>query len=204
MQNVPSKKLIVTQIIFIFVLPIVLLYFGILSENWRIPLLSVSALLLFGIIHHEDWTHEELGLDNKNFFKALPPYFYFTLAGVLVLVAVSLKANFPDVDTKAFFVRTFSLFIPVSFFQEFAFRTFLIPRLKKIFYSRNTVIIVNAILFSFIHIIYPNLAISIPITFISGLIFARLYLKYPNLWLVTLSHMALNLTAVLLGFFYIK
>ncbi|MFZ2072706.1 MAG: type II CAAX endopeptidase family protein [Minisyncoccia bacterium] len=203
-MHLPSKRLIITQIFIIFVLPVVVLYFNILSSDWRIVLLAVSSLFIYGIIRHEHWTHEDMGIRHDNLTKAFLFYLFFTVLGIGFLFLLDHKINMPDIDTKIFFIKTFVFFLPISFFQEFAFRSFLIPRLKQIFTSSYVVVLVNALLFTLIHVIYPNLGIGLPIAFVSGIFFAWLYLKYPNLLLVSWSHAALNLTAVILGFFHIS
>lgn len=203
MQNIPSKKIIWAQIFIIFILPVFILYFKILPLNWRIVLLTVSAIFIYGIIHHEKWTHEEMGLHLNNFKKALPFYLSFTIIAFCFLFLIAWKFNIPDIDTRIFIIKSWAFFIPVSLFQEFAFRSFLIPRLKAIFSDKITIILVNAVLFTLIHIIYPNLGVGLPLAFISGIFFAWLYLKYPNFLLISISHAILNITAVLLGFFAI-
>jgi len=55
-------------------------------------------------------------------------------------------------------------------------------------------------LFALPHAMYPHPEINTPIAFVGGLWFAVLYLVYPNLLLISLSHAALNFTAVLYGF----
>jgi membrane protease YdiL (CAAX protease family) len=204
MNNLPSKNLIITQIVLIFVLPVALLYFDILSEGWRIVLLAICSLLIYGIIRHENWTHEDLGLRDDNIMKSLPYYLFFTIIGSVLLLFIANRAGIYAIDTPGFFIRTLALFLPISFFQEFAFRSFLIPRLKSVFNNSFLVIFSNAVLFSIIHIIYPSINIGLPITFVGGIFFAWLYLKYPNFLLVSLAHSALNITAVLLGFFNIS
>lgn len=203
MNNIPSKRLIILQTFLIFVLPVALLYFKIVPSSLRILLLLIDSLIIYGIIRHENWTHEDMGLEHHNFKQALPAYAFFTFLGVIFLFIIEHNVNLPDIDTRAFYIKTFAFFIPISFFQEFAFRSFLVPRLKEIFSNDYTVIIVNALLFTLIHVIYPNIGIGLPIAFVSGIFFTWLYIKYPNLLLVSLSHIVLNLTAVLLGFFYI-
>jgi len=204
MENKPSKRLIIVQIFLIFILPIALLHFKILPVDWRVGLLVISALFIYGIIRHEHWTHEDMGIRHDNFKKALPFYFFFTVLSIGVLFLLDYKVGMPDINTKMFYLKTFIFFLPISFFQEFAFRSFLIPRLKEVFKNTYVIIFSNAVLFTLIHIIYPNLGISIPIAFVSGIFFAWLYWKYPNLLLISLSHAVLNATAVLLGFFHIS
>lgn len=200
-MHLPSKRLILAQIFVIFILPVLLLYFKILPVSWRMILLSVSCIFIYGIINHEKWTHEEMGLRLDNFKKALPFYLIYTFIAFGLLFLIAWKFQIPDIDSKILIIKSWAFFIPISFAQEFAFRSFLMPRLKAIFDHPFTIILTNALLFTLIHIIYPNLGIGLPLAFISGLFFAWLYLKYPNLLLVSISHAILNITAVLLGFF---
>jgi membrane protease YdiL (CAAX protease family) len=145
-----------------------------------------------------------MGLHIHNYKKAIPFYAAFTFIGVLILFFISYKVGLKDIDTKIFFIKTFAFFIPISIFQEFAFRSFLIPRLKIIYKNELFIIFFNAILFTLIHIIYPNWGVGLPLAFFSGIFFAWLYIKYPNLILVSIAHAVLNITAVLLGFFVIN
>ncbi len=203
MTNIPSKRLILTQIFIIFVLPVFLLYFNIVSISWRMIFLAISSLIIYGIIRREEWSYEEMGLRYDNFKKAMPFYLVFVIIGALALFFIDNKLNLPDVDTTSRIIRTWIFFIPISVFQEFAFRSFLIPMLKKLYDNNYIVILINAILFTLIHVIFPNLGIGLPLAFVSGILFAWLYIKYPNLVLISLAHSVLNIIAVLLGFFVV-
>ena len=203
MKNLPSKRLILVQIFLIFILPVFLIYFNILPVSWRMILLAACSLLIYGIIRREEWSFEEMGLHHHNYKKAIPFYASFTALGVLILFFINHQLDPHDIESRIFFIKTFAFFVPISFFQEFAFRVFLIPRLKMLYKNEFFVIFFNAILFTLIHIIYPNLGVGLPLAFFSGIFFAWLYIKYPNLVLVSISHAILNVTAVLLGFFTI-
>ena len=204
MTKIPPRKIIIAQIFLIFVLPVLLLYFKVLPTSWRIILLALNALFLYGIITREHWTQAEMGIHLHNVKKSLPFYLFFTVLGVVALLLIDHKMNLPDLDTRSLIVRTWIFFVPISFFQEFAFRAFLIPRLKEVYKNIYIIILINATLFTLMHIIYPNLGIGLPIAFVSGVFFAWLYLKHPNLLLITISHSILNIFAVLLGFFTMR
>ena len=199
----PLRGYIMAQIFLIFILPVMLLYFKIVSDNWRMVLLMISALIIYGIIRHENWTHKEMGVRYDNIKKAFPYYLFFTVLGFATLIFLGHKVGMPDIDTEIFFIKTFVLFLPISFFQEFTFRSFLMTRLQELFKNQYYIIFINALLFTLMHIIYPSLGIILPMVFVSGVLFAWLYLKYPNLILISISHAILNVTAVLLGFFYL-
>ena len=191
------------QTVFFFVLPIVLLYFRIIPLAARIPVLLVFSLLIYGVIRKEKWTEKDLGISLHNARKALPLYLIATLAALAVIV-VSAHGLGAD-GTQHWWTRTHFLFmfIVVSFFQEFAFRGFLMPVLGKIFPDAFTVIVINALLFAGMHVIYPALIVGLPVAFVGGLFFAMLYHKYPNLLLVSISHCVLNFALVYFGLFVI-
>ena len=205
MDNLPSKRLAIIQILVIFVLPVLLLYFKVVPPSWRMIFLAISALLIYGIIRHEHWTYEDMGIRHDNFKKGLPFYLFFTVLGLLVLFFINHKIDVTVyTHAKLFQLDTFIFFLPSSFFQEFAFRSFLMPKLRLIFENNYYVIFANALLFAFMHIIYAGMSIIMPLLIVLGIFLAWLYQKYPNLILISLAHSALNVTAVSLGFFSIS
>lgn len=204
MVNIPSKKIILAQIFIIFILPVFLIYFNIISISWRIVLLAACSLIIYGIITREKWSYEEMGIHHDNFKKAIPFYLFFIIIGAFALFFLDYKLHMPDIDTPSHILRTWIFFIPISVFQEFAFRSFLIPRLKELYNNNYIIILFNAVLFTLLHIIFPNLGIGLPLAFVSGIFFAWLYIKYPNLILISIAHSVLNIIAVLLGFFVVS
>lgn len=125
-------------------------------------LLAISALFIYGIITREKWNYEEMGLRHDNFKKAIPFYLFFTIIGIILLFLISHKLNIPSLKDKSYIIQTWIFFIPISVFQEFAFRSFLISRLKILYTNNLVIILINAILFTLIHIIYPNWGLVYP------------------------------------------
>ena len=200
-MNSHSRSIVLTQIFLIFILPILLLYFNIAGSGWRLFFLCVSSLLIYGIVKYENWDHFKLGLRHDNFKKAIPVYSVFTILAVGFIFWLDSQFMIGSPSSGPVILQKLLFFLPISFMQEFAFRAFLIPRLQILFKDAFTIVFVNTLLFTFIHIIYPGLGIVLPLTFLGGIFFAILYLKYPNLLLIGLSHSAINIVAVLLGFF---
>ena len=191
------------EIIFFFVLPITLLYFHIIPISSRLYVLLIFSLLIYGIIKKQHWTNEDLGLTTKNLKEYLPPYIIATTIAFVAIVTVVRHLGYHHVDhwwTQPHFLYLFAV---VSFFQEFTFRGFLMPLLKKVFPDSFTIITVNALLFAGMHSIYPFPYIGLPFAFIAGLFFAIMYHKFPNLILVSVSHAILNFLVVWFGFFTI-
>jgi membrane protease YdiL (CAAX protease family) len=198
-----EKELVLYQIFFIFVLPIALLVFGIIPLEWRMLVLCVAMLFMYGIIQNEKISDSTMGI-SLSFKKQLLPYLIFTLIGAIVFVKLS---NFLSINPNIVWwqhAHFLFLFIPVSLLQEIAYRGFLFPKLKELTKSPLVIIFVNTILFTILHAIYPMPNLMLPVAFISGLALAVMYRFYPNLILISLSHAVLNFIAVLHGFFFFK
>lgn len=197
-----DKELTLYQIFFIFILPIALLVFGIVPIAWRMLVLCVSMLFMYGVIQNEKISDETMGLSKKTFKKSLIPYLVFTLVGAFVFVRLSdvLEIN-PNVVWYEHAHFLF-LFLPVSLLQEIAYRGFLFPKLRVLNQKWWVVIGANAVLFTILHVIYPTPGIMLPVAFFSGIALAVMYRYYPNLLLISFSHAVLNFIAVLHGFFF--
>ncbi len=201
-ENKALREQRALQIFAIFIVPPLCIYFNVLNKDWRLMILFVATILLFGIIRKEQWTLSDLGITSRTPLKYLLPYLVATLAAVTLIVQFS-EEILPFGPEADWWHRSHFLwiFLVISFLQEFAFRGFLMPALRDLFSHRITVIVSNAALFSFMHIMYPFPVVSLPLAFLAGLLFAFLYDRYPSLVLVTLCHAVLNFTAVLYGFF---
>ena len=189
------------QIFFIFIIPVFLLVTNIIPTSIRIFVLLFGVIMIYGITWKESWSYQDFGLRVDNFKKSIFPYTIFTSIGVVGIILVANFLGYSPQDgwfEKAHFLY---IFLIVSILQEFAFRSFLVPILKDIFPENFFVIITNALLFMFIHVIYPVPLYGLLISFMGGILFAWLYIKHPNLYLISISHAILNFTAVLYGFF---
>ena len=114
------------------------------------------VLIALIIISSDNWTLFDLGIRFDNFKIGLIPYSLFTLIGILALLLTSkiLKLK-PD---KNFYKQKHFIFgfIILSILQEFLFRSFLIPKLSLLINIEILIILINAVLFTFMHIIYFN------------------------------------------------
>jgi membrane protease YdiL (CAAX protease family) len=201
LSRMQGSELAIVQVFFLFVTPIALLYFHIVPIEARIPMLLVFSLWMYGIVKKEKWTERDFGLSLKTITPALPAYITATGIALVAIMYMAVVRNMPPAShwwTKPHFLF---LFLVVSFFQEFAFRGFLMPVLHRITKDALSIILINATLFAFMHAIYPFPTVALPLAFAGGLFFAGMYYRYPNLILVSLSHAILNFAAVWYGFF---
>ena len=198
-----EKEIVWVQILYLFIFPILLLYFKILPGNFRFILLLAVALLLYGIVKHAHWTHKDLGI-KKHFMKDIVPYSLFTLGGVLFIIWLAqIVPHSPFLEWEDN-IKFLLLFIPLSVLQEIIFRGILMNMLERTFSSAIFIIVLNASVFAMMHVIYLNSIFVLPMTFIAGIGFAWMYYQYKNLALISVSHTILNFVAMILGFFVIR
>lgn len=194
------------EILFIFVLPPLLIRFKVVSVYSRWGLFALALAFLARMLLYEGWTLARLGVRSDNLAAGFLPYLIFTLLGVLVIkftAKILKRKSLEDWWTDPYFL--YAIFIPISIVQEVAYRSFLIPELQKIIPSVSLVVIVNAFIFTLLHIIYPNYGyLLLPLAFVGGLAFAIMYINWSNLILISAAHSALNFYAVKYGFFSVR
>jgi membrane protease YdiL (CAAX protease family) len=204
MENTKTQKeLVLVQIVFLYIIPVLLLYFGLVSDNLRVLMLLAVVSLLFGIVKHAKWTYADLGI-TSDFMKDIVPYSIFTIGGVGFLIWLSQVVPHDPFLEWWESLRFLLLFIPISVLQEILFRGILMNFLRRAFTSPIFIIALNAAVFAFMHVIYLNSTFVLPFTFIAGVGFAWMYYQYKNLVLISISHTILNFVAVALGFFVIR
>lgn len=71
--------------------------------------------------------------------------------------------------------------------QEFIFRTFFFHRYKDFFYYRNSDILLSALAFSLLHMVYGNW-LAIGLSFGGGILFGMTYKRTQSLFWVTIEH----------------
>lgn len=195
-----EKELVWVQILYLYVAPTILLYFGVIPPQFRVVMLLGVSLIMLGIIRHAHWTHEDIGI-SRPYLKGLLPYAIFTAVGVLITFSLTKVA--PHIPLVEWWedVKFLLLFIPISVLQEVVFRGVLMNMLRRAFKSPVFIILLNSVVFALMHVIYIHSAFVLPFTFIAGIGFATMYYFYPNLVLISASHTILNFTAMILGFF---
>jgi len=198
-----EQELVWVQILYLFIIPILLLYFNVLPDSLHIPMLFTITLLMYGIVKYEKWSSLDLGIF-KHFLKDITPYLIFTIVGVGFLFWLSkISTHNPLLDWWNNY-KFLALFIPISVTQEIVFRGVLMKMLRNVFTNPAFIIILNASLFALMHVIFSNATFILPLTFIAGIGFAWIYYRYPNLILISISHCILNFIAMIFGFFVIK
>ncbi len=198
-----SKKEIFFQIFLIFVVPILCINLGIISISFRVPLLIILVSVLVIVLFKESWTFSMLGIRRQSLGKYFIPYLIFTAVGVFAVTQLGEKIGQEEIIRWWTYDHFLYLFFVVSLFQEVAYRGYLVPALGKLALKPPHLLWANVLLFTLLHTIFPHPLIALPLAFVAGLSFALMYMKYPNLPLIIISHSILNFATVLYGFFVV-
>ena len=127
----------------------------------------------------------------------------FTVVSVSGLIGIATLLGTSGNVGANLYILFLAWSLPIAIVQEFLYRGFLMRELRLTRMRIAAVIIVNALLFTFLHIIYNPPLIILPMTLIGGIGFAWMYTRYPNLVLIAISHSILNFFAIWCGFFRI-
>lgn len=199
-----SKREIFWQIIIIFIIPIILIQTGVIPISQRFITLTIITVLFISVLITEKWTPSMLGVKRNPFLKKhIISYSIFTIVGLLFINLFGEKIGQEELTHWWTYSHFLYLFFFVSTFQEILYRGYLIPAIGKLSSRPLVIILCNALVFTFLHAIFPDRYVGLPLALIGGIGFAIMYIKYPNLILIILSHSILNFYAVLYGFFTI-
>src|SRR3989344_6314269 len=188
------------EIFLISILPISLIRFKVISPKFRIFVLLGIFILSFFIIFFQHISFIEIGIRTDNFYPSIIVYSVSTIIAILFLITLAKITKNTHAQKWYKDPHFLFLFIPISFAQQFLFQGFILYELQSIF-PAVLAIVVSALIFGYLHTIYPRPVFSFILGTLAGLFFAMLYTLYPNLIISSIVHMILNFTAVYLGFF---
>ena len=191
------------RIVFIFLLPVMLFYSGLVEQRFAVPILMLLSILLIYIVYKSKYSMKDLGIETDYKLKTVLIYSAFTLIGFFGIVFFAKVLGYSPVTKWYTYAHFVFLFIPISFAQEFAYRSVLMKELSYIFDEDAQIILANAGIFTILHTMYPHPHIVLPLTMIGGLAFAALWKIKPNFLLIALAHAVLNFIAVYYDFFSI-
>lgn len=187
------------QIFLLLIFPVLLLIFRLIPLNLRGAVLVVVVLATVYLIFKEKMKAKSLGFRTDNFKQSLLPYTAFTLLSLVVLASLVVILGKKPLDNWWTYSHLQWAFLPISFVQEFVYRAYFQTKLQKVL-QPSLAILITATLYSAMHVLWKD-PLIIALTFGSGLGWGYLWYKYPNLYLISLSHTVLNYLIILFGFF---
>lgn len=186
-------------LLLLFVFPPWAIAAGVVPFSFRTPLLLLMFLCAVLYSFTRGLTSVELGIRRDNLVASLRINFLVSL-GFLALLSVLYYCG----CIAGPFYSVWGTFVPFYLFlsapiQEFLFRGFLLAEMRASGIERGWVfVLVSALSFSFIHIIYGDW-LTMLVTFLGGLVWGVVYYRVPNLAGVSLSHALFGLLALLGG-----
>lgn len=185
----------------LYILPVVLVYYKTIKANYRLYSLGSIFVLTILISFLDKRSLFEWGIRTDNLFSSFAPYLLFLLIGLVVILLNAFFYKHKPVRLWWEDKHLLYMFIPISIAQEVVYRGFLTPVLNDVFISPFSSIIFNALLFTFLHIVFYDFKYVLPLLFLGGLGFSGMYHYYPNLILISVVHCVFNFVAVRYGFF---
>lgn len=181
-----------------YIVPVLLLLFEVIPYEYRFYVLEAITVLLFIYAKLTKTTFRQLGFRTDNFKESFVKLFPVTIGlSIIMLLVYALDASKPALyGTLAFYI--FYVFIS-SPSQEFIYRSFLFHLFSKIDLNKGQRILFSSLLYSFVHIIYLDVA-TLVVTFLIGLYWGYHYDRFRNWYGVSLSHSILGAVSILLGF----
>jgi len=193
-----TMTIIFLEIFIAAILPGLFWYYRIIKfkHRWKVFAAVFIFTALCAVFEHIPIG--ELGLNTNNLTKSVLAYALFTALGV-VCIFILAKITGKKLDLGR--ANTAGVVFLKSLSQEFVYRSFLLLKLTYIFNSVLLVIFLNSVLFVLPHFVYKDGWWGLIISFVAGAAFATMYIYFPNLILISLSHFVLLFTVSSFGIF---
>ena len=173
---------------------------AILFNNGKMPSCSIVICLMVGsllAIKQEFGSLKVVGFTSKNVYKhisyglALCIIYYLTIIGINLLLGYSV-----DIKSLSNIEITVTLinYIIVAFSEEILFRGYIFKLVYKQTHVANKAVIIQAIIFSAIHIVNPTYENLLEFIYalIIGIILGFLVVQQQNLWGAIVFHILFN------------
>ena len=185
-----SRTALLAEFFLIFVSPPLLVVSGLLPKAAIMPLLWAVSLYAYLILRSSKIKVLALDVERQELYDVLKRFLVigsaitlFTLFYQPGIFLSLLKADPWQWLAVMLFYPLFSAFV-----QELLFRSFFFYRYRKFFKDRPLLfVMLNALLFAYVHIVFGNW-IAVIFTFFGGLLFAHTYLKSRSLLLTAIEH----------------
>jgi len=188
--------IIIVSIITYILIPTLVLY-NVIDFECRFNVLILVGALSYLIAIKLNYKDKDMGITKNNIIKSIKRVLPVTL---LILICTLVYyffgfSNYSNTNKISFYIFYILISCPI---QELLYRSVLKCYLDEFKISNITKIIIASILFSYLHIVYFN-PLTLIFTFLMGLYWNYCYYKDNNIIGVTISHIILGVSTILLG-----
>jgi membrane protease YdiL (CAAX protease family) len=179
-----------TELLGLFVLIPILFYFDFIPGPKAIPLLAAFLFALVYLIRSKTFNRKELGFNGYSKWGQLT--LRMTIAAIVVylltIVFVPEQLFYLPKNNPKLWIAIM-IFYPIwsAFTQELIYRPFFFHRYKTLFFNDKILLVLNGLLFGFLHIIFKNWVAVLGSTII-GLYWAYPYSKHKSQMVVFIEH----------------
>lgn len=186
---IDGMRIILLETFLLFVLPPMVIVLGYVPKVAVMPLLWVATLYAyvllrrsksFELLFHFD--RQELVVILKRFAVFAPALGIFTW-----LFYPELLFSFVEQRPKLWLFVMILYPILSALLQEILFRAFFEYRFMNIIKNEKVFLLVNALIFSYVHAVFGNL-IAVTFTFIGALLFMKTYQQSRSVLMSTIEH----------------
>ncbi len=193
----PNDKILIGLLLAFYMAMPVLILANVINFKYKFVVMVVFAVVSYFLLWLVGVKNEQLGITTNDLWQSIKVVLPITIVFVaLALVFYKLGwSRFEPTETLGFYVFYVFISSPV---QEFLYRGMTTYFGQSFNLPVWAIILVSALLFSFVHVIYKDYTLVVA-TFFLGLVWHYLYLKTGNLAGVSLSHAVVGLLTIFLG-----
>lgn len=192
---------IAIEITLLFIIPIIWFMLGLSPVESRLIVFEIFIGLILVLAISRRMSFRDMGFRLDNFLvslKLMLPGIVIGLAAVIILYKLKLSSGW---FFNGWYKNIFFFYYAILgvFSQEFAFRGFLLSKLKEITSEPIFIILINATLFAALHALHQSWSVAGG-AFLLGAYLTWAYLKQPNIIAAWLMHTIVGGAAIILGF----
>lgn len=193
------KRIFVVEAVFLFLIPLFLMSFYAELRILRYAFLSVGLGYMYVFARVYRLNPADFGL--RRFHLRRSSLVTMVLTGLMGLALIAALYVVPELfsqGVKAMRLLNMPLWlILVSYallsapLQEVVFRGIIIRRLEVITKNKWIIIGISSVLFALVHVMFWNPMLVVA-TFLGGMVWGWLFMRYGNLWPIQVSHSVLG------------
>ncbi len=192
MKSINKTKIFLwLELVFVFIGIPLLYYYNLIPFHKSIPLLVVFFVFTIILLRSKNFDRKKIWLNGfKHWSSLLYRFAGFALISFIAVLLFTPENLFILPRERTGLWILIMLLYPLwsAFPQELIYRGWFFHRYSKLIPNEKLFILLNAVLFSFSHIIFNNL-LALLLTFAGGILFAYTYRNSKSLMVVFIEHM---------------